>query len=45
MEASQKNEFPWCVAAYPSKAWAKKVYPELSEEEAYSKFIDEVLIL
>ncbi|MCD8842422.1 aminopeptidase [Staphylococcus arlettae] len=43
MEASQKNEFPWCVAAYPSKAWAKKVYPELSEEEAYSKFIDEVL--
>jgi len=43
MEASQKNQFPWCVAAYPSKAWAKRVYPELSIDEAYSKFIDEVL--
>ncbi len=24
----------WCVAAYPSKAWAKKVYPGVSGEEA-----------
>src|SRR5699024_2268403 len=43
MEASQKNQFPWCVAAFPSKAWAARVYPELTVEEAYSKFIDEVL--
>ena len=43
MEASQKNQFPWCVAAYPSKAWASRVYPELSEEDAYNTFIDEVL--
>ena len=43
MEASQKNQFPWCVAAFPSKAWAKRVYPELSETDAYYKFIDEVL--
>src|SRR5699024_5517439 len=43
MEASQKNQFPWCVAAYPSKAWASRVYPDLTTEEAYSKFIDEVL--
>lgn len=43
MEASQKNQFPWCVAAYPSKSWAKRVYPELSETDAYCKFIDEVL--
>ncbi|GEQ06902.1 aminopeptidase [Staphylococcus gallinarum] len=43
MEKSQKNEFPWCVAAYPSKAWAKRVYPELNEGDAYEKFIDEVL--
>ena len=42
MEGSQKNKFPWVVAAFPSKAWAKRVYPELSEEEAYAKFIDEV---
>lgn len=43
MEASQKNQFPWCVAAFPSKAWAARVYPELTVEEAYEKFIDEVL--
>ncbi len=40
MESVQKNQFP--VAAFPSKAWAKRVYPELSVEEAYIKFIDEV---
>ena len=42
MEGSQKNAFPWVVAAFPSKAWAKRVYPNLPEEEAYSQFIDEV---
>ncbi|GGG95370.1 aminopeptidase [Staphylococcus pragensis] len=42
MEGSQKNKFPWVVAAFPSKAWAKRVYPELSEEEAFNKFVDEV---
>lgn len=42
MESVQKNQFPWVVAAFPSKAWANRVYPELSVEEAYIKFIDEV---
>ncbi len=42
MESVQKNQFPRVVAAFPSKAWAKRVYPELSVEEAYIKFIDEV---
>ncbi|OTP55734.1 hypothetical protein BER47_001765 [Staphylococcus aureus] len=42
MESVQKNQFPWVVAAFPSKAWAKRVYPELSVEETYIKFIDEV---
>ncbi|HCZ0071315.1 TPA: aminopeptidase [Staphylococcus aureus] len=42
MESVQKNQFPWVVAAFPSKAWAKRVYPELSVEEADIKFIDEV---
>lgn len=42
MESVQKNQFPWVVAAFPSKAWAKRVYPELSVEEAYIKFFDEV---
>ncbi|MGS2918905.1 aminopeptidase [Staphylococcus aureus] len=42
MESVQKNQFPWVVAAFPSKVWAKRVYPEPSVEEAYIKFIDEV---
>jgi len=42
MEASQKNQFPWVVAAFPTNDWARRVYPNLDEKEAYSKFIDEV---
>ena len=39
MEASQKNQFPWVVAAFPSKAWAQRVYPNKSVEDAYSTFV------
>ena len=42
MEASQKNQFPWVVAAFSSKAWAQRVYPDKSVEEAYETFIEEV---
>ncbi|MCH4503818.1 aminopeptidase [Staphylococcus haemolyticus] len=42
MEGSQKNRFPWVVAAFPSKDWARRVYPDLDEEIALEKFIDEV---
>lgn len=42
MEASQKNQFPWVVAAFPTRDWARRVYPELDVESAYIKFIDEV---
>ena len=41
MEASQKS-VPWVVAAFPTRDWARRVYPDLDEEEAYEKFIDEV---
>ena len=41
MEASQ-NQFPWVVAAFPTRDWARRVYPELDVESAYIKFIDEV---
>lgn len=43
MIASQKNEFPWLVASYPSKAWAQRVYPELEAEAAFEKFLEDVL--
>ena len=42
LEASQKNQFPWVVAAFPTRDWARRVYPELDVESAYIKFIDEV---
>ena len=41
MEASQKS-VPMVVAAFPTRDWARRVYPDLDEEEAYEKFIDEV---
>ena len=31
------NGFPWCVASVPIKAWATKVFPGLSEDEAMEK--------
>ena len=29
-----KRQHQWCIAAVPGKAWAKKVFPELSEKKA-----------
>ena len=29
-----ENKHQWCIAAVPGKAWAKKVFPELSEKKA-----------
>ncbi len=29
-----ENKYPWCIAAVPGKAWAKKVFPTLLEETA-----------
>jgi len=38
-----RNKNSWCIAAVPSAAWAKKVFPALSEEEALKKLWEEVL--
>ncbi|ARJ50145.1 aminopeptidase [Staphylococcus lutrae] len=43
MMAAQKNSFPWLVAAYPTPAWAQRVYPDLNEEEAMSRFLEDIL--
>ncbi len=37
------NGMRWCVCAYPEKAWAKKVFPNLSEEEAMQKLGDMII--
>lgn len=32
----------WCVVSIPTKGWAKKVFPELSDEEAMEKLWDAI---
>lgn len=39
-EATSGNKLRWCVCAYPEKAWAKKMFPDLSEEDAMNKLWD-----
>ena len=33
----------WTIVAYPNNIWAKKVFPNLSEEEAYNKLLEAIL--
>ncbi len=34
--------FPWCIASIPIPSWAKKVFPDASEEEAMEKLWDAI---
>jgi aminopeptidase len=45
MEASMANRFQWCVAAVPTLAWAKKIFPELTATAALRRLWSEVLRL
>lgn len=36
------NKNVWCVASIPTVSWAKKVFPDLSEEEAVEKLWDAI---
>ena len=36
-ERMMTNQNTWCIASIPTKAWAKKVFPELSGESAVEK--------
>ena len=36
------NKNVWCVASIPTISWAKKVFPELSEDEATQKLWDSI---
>lgn len=38
-----ENRHQWCIAAVPSAAWAKKVFPELSCEEAVERLWEAIL--
>ena len=40
---SMNSEGQWLVCAYPTHAWAQKVFPELDAQEAYDKLYDQIL--
>ena len=42
-EMMMSSACPWTVCSVPSKAWARAVFPELSEEEAIARMWDEIL--
>ena len=35
--------FPWCIASVPTTAWAKKVFPNASDDEAIDKLWNAIL--
>lgn len=37
------GKYKWCIAGVPGKAWAKKVFPNLPEEEAVEKLWEAIL--
>ena len=37
------NNYQWCIAAVPGKAWAKKVFPNLNVSQAVEKLWDAIL--
>lgn len=42
-ERLMSNKNTWCVVSIPTKSWAKKVFSELSEDEAIAKLWDAIL--
>lgn len=41
-ERIMSNKNAWCIASIPTRAWAKKVFPELGEDKAVEKLWDEI---
>lgn len=42
-EYTMANKVQWSIVGYPNVAWAKKVFPDLSDEEALNKLGDAIL--
>lgn len=42
-ERLMSNKNSWCVVSIPTKSWAKKVFSDLSEEEAVAKLWDAII--
>lgn len=43
MSYTMNNEGQWCIVALPNPKWAKKVFPDKSEEEAVKELWDAIL--
>jgi len=41
-QLQMSNAFPWAIGAVPVPSWAKKVFPDVSEEEAMEKLWDAI---
>lgn len=41
-DAMTANRFQWCVAAYPTRAWAEKVFPDKKGEDAVDALWDAI---
>ena len=37
------NKYQWCIAAVPGKAWAKRLFPELTAHQAVEKLWEAIL--
>ena len=42
-QAMMRSDCPWCVCSVPSKAWARLVFPDLSEDEAVAALWQQIL--
>ena len=42
-QLQMSNAVPWSIGAIPAPAWAKKVFPDCSEEEAMERLWDAIL--
>ena len=38
------GKYKWCIAGVPGLKWAKKIFPELSDEEAIEKLWEKILL-
>ncbi|WP_200905830.1 aminopeptidase [Caloranaerobacter sp. TR13] len=42
-ESLMSNKNVWCIVSVPTKAWAKKVFPKLSDDDAVEKLWEAIL--
>lgn len=36
-EKQMRNDIPWCICAYPNKLWARDLFRDMNEDDAFKK--------